>query len=38
MVEATTHTPLCGLGAVFEQKQIFSPIHQLVEINQKTVD
>jgi hypothetical protein len=34
----TTHAPLCAMGEVIKEKQIFSPIHQLVKIPQKSVE
>jgi len=34
----TTHVPLCALGEVIKEKEIFSPIHQLVKIPQKSID
>ena len=34
----TTHVPLCALGEVIKEKEIFSPIHQLVKIPQKSVE
>ena len=34
----TAHAPLCGLGEVITEKQLFSPIHQQVFIPQKTID
>jgi hypothetical protein len=35
---ATTHVPLCALGEVLKEKQLFAPIHQLVTIPQKSVE
>lgn len=35
---STTHIPLCGLAPVIGQKNLFAPIHQLVKIDQKSVD
>jgi hypothetical protein len=34
----TTHVPLCAMGEVIKEKRLFSPIHQLVTIPQKSVD
>lgn len=33
----TTHVPLCALGPVFQAKQVFAPIHEMITISQKTV-
>jgi hypothetical protein len=35
---ATAHAPLCGLGPVITEKQVFFPIHQQVKMAQKTID
>ena len=35
---SVTHVPLCALGAVIEEKQLFAPIHQQVFISQKQLD
>jgi hypothetical protein len=34
---STTHVPLCALGPVFHEKQVFAPIHEMITIPQKTV-
>ena len=34
----TTHVPLCALGEIIKEKQIFAPIHQLVKIPQKSLE
>lgn len=34
----TTHVPLCALGEVIKEKEIFAPIHQLVIIPQKSIE
>ena len=34
---ATPHAPLCALGAVLTAKSVFEPIHQQVDIPQKTL-
>lgn len=33
----TSYAPLCVIGQILEEKQLFEPIHQLVKIPQKTV-
>jgi hypothetical protein len=34
----TTHVPLCAMGEVIKGKALFSPIHQLVTIPQKSIE
>ena len=34
----TSHVPLCALGEVIKEKQIFSEIHHQVDIPQKSLD
>ena len=34
----TTHVPLCALGKVIEEKQVFAPIYHQVRIDQKSID
>lgn len=35
--QTTSYAPLCAIGQILEEKQLFEPIHQLVKIPQKTV-
>ncbi len=37
-VITTSHVPLCAMGEVIKEKHLFSPIHQLVKIDQKSVE
>ena len=34
----TTHVPVCALGKVIEEKQVFAPIYNRVRIDQKAID
>jgi len=34
----TTHVPLCAMGEVIKEKEVFAPIHQLVTIPQKSIE
>ena len=34
---STPHAPLCALGEVLKEQAVFEPIHQTVEIHQKTI-
>ena len=34
----TTHVPLCAMGEVIKEKDLFAPIHQLVTIPQKSIE
>ena len=34
----TSHVPLCAVGTILKDRAIFSPIHDLVHIDQKVVD
>lgn len=34
----TTHVPLCAMGEVIKEKCLFSPIHQIVTIPQKSIE
>lgn len=35
---STTDVPLCAIGAVLHEKDFFAPIHQTVDIGQKTIE
>lgn len=37
VTHSTPHAPLCALGEVLKEKAFFEPIHQAVDIHQKTI-
>ena len=37
VTHSTSHAPLCALGEVLKEKAFFEPIHQAVDIHQKTI-
>lgn len=37
VTHSTSDAPLCALGEVLKEKAFFEPIHQTVDIHQKTI-